>query len=126
MQGNLAMMNWAQIRLSSPPRGTLGPQTAVLAGGTWSFPEMNCHTTKIKHLTFCDEEFPGRVIKGEPESRFLADEERERAHGEAGNERQKGLWCHREEESAVLIHWGTKTPNAKSLPGNKKSNYARN
>lgn len=101
MRGNLAMMNWAQIRLSSPPHRTFGAQTAMLAGSTWSLPALNCHTTKIKPLTFWDEEFPGRVIKDEPELWLLADEgemRRERKGGTKeewsyGGKKSRVCWC---------------------------------
>lgn len=79
MQGNLAMMNWAQIRLSSSPHRIFGGAKKQKSRVGWRrvvFAELNCHTTKIKHLTLCDEEFPGRAIKGEPESWFPADEAR--------------------------------------------------
>lgn len=112
MRGNHAMMNPAQIRLLflAAYFRTPGPRAAVLAGSVWPFSELNCHTTKMKHLTLGDEEFPGRAIKDDPESWFLADEERA-GGGRKVREGGRGGVVEREQEedSAVLIHCGATT-----------------
>lgn len=128
MQGNLAMMNWAQIRLSSSPHRIFGGAKKPCWLAAHGLCRAELSHNKDKTLDFVrwrvpresDQRWAGVVISS------WWGERRDKEREQGGEDWKELIESVGEEESGVLIHCRTTTSTQKSLPKNSKSSYVGN